>query len=144
MKNWLIIYHSQTGNTEAMAKAISEGASSAGAQVILKRAVDAIDKDLLECDAIAIGTPNYFGYMAGLVKDFFDRAWPTIREKVADKPYVIFGSYGGGGRQAVDTVESICNRLGMKRISEGIIVQRQPSAENLNDCKELGKQLAQL
>jgi len=144
MKNLLIIYHTQSGNTEAMAKAVSEGASSAGATVMLKKAVDADDADILNCDVVAIGTPNYFGYMAGMVKDFFDRAWPTIRDKMADKPYVTFGSYGGGGIQAIETVERICNNMGMKRICDCVSAQRQPSAEKLAECKELGKKLAQM
>jgi flavorubredoxin len=144
MKNILIVYHSQTGNTEAMAKSISEGASAAGATVVLKKAVDAIDTDLLGCDVVVFGTPNYFGYMAGMVKDFFDRVWLTIRDKLADKPYVVFGSYGGGGTVGIETVENICNRLGMKRICEPVSTQRQPSAESLNECKELGGKLAQM
>ena len=143
MKKVLIVYHSQTGNTEAMAKAVSEGASSAGATVTLKKAVDAINKDLLDCDVVAIGTPNYFGYMAGMVKDFFDRVWPTVREKMGGKPYAVFGSYGGGGMPAIESVEKICNGLGMKKICDSLGVQRQPSAENLNACKEMGKKLSQ-
>jgi len=142
MEKVLIIYHSQTGNTGAMAKAVAEGASAAGATVILKKAVEADDKDLLDCDAVAFGTPNYFSYMAGMVKDFFDRAWPTVREKMADKPYVVFGSYGGGGMPAIETVEKICDNMSMKRLSDSIGIQRQPTDENLADCKELGKKLA--
>ena len=144
MKNLLIIYHSQSGNTEAMAKAIAEGASSAGTAVMLKNAVDAVDSDILNCDTVATGTPNYFSYMAGIVKDFFDRAWPTIRDKMAEKPYVVFGSYGGGGTQAIETVEKICNDMGMKRICNCVSAQRQPSAEKLAECEELGKKLANL
>jgi len=142
MKKVLIIYHSQTGNTGAMAKAVAEGASAAGATVILKKAVEANDKDLLDCDVVAFGTPNYFSYMAGMVKDFFDRAWPTVREKMADKPYVVFGSYGGGGMPAIETVEKICDNMAMKRLSDSIGIQRQPTEENLAACKELGKKLA--
>lgn len=142
MKKVLIIYHSQTGNTGAMAKAVAEGASAAGATVILKKAVEADDKDLLDCDVVAFGTPNYFSYMAGMVKDFFDRAWPTVREKMADKPYVVFGSYGGGGMPAIETVEKICDNMAMKRLSDSIGIQRQPTEENLAECKELGKKLA--
>ncbi len=142
MKKVLIIYHSQTGNTGAMAKAVAAGASAAGATVILKKAVEADDKDLLDCDAVAFGTPNYFSYMAGMVKDFFDRAWPTVREKMADKPYVVFGSYGGGGMPAIETVEKICDNMSMKRLSDSIGIQRQPTEENLVACKELGKKLA--
>jgi len=144
MKNLLIVYHSQSGNTEAMAKAIAEGAKAAGANVTLKKAVDANDADLLGCDAVAIGTPNYFSYMAGMVKDFFDRVWIVVREKLADKPYVAFGSYGGGGTAAIETVEHICDGLKMKRICEAVSAQREPTAENLAACKELGKKMAEM
>ena len=144
IKRLLIIYHSQAGSTEAMARAISEGASSAGATVVLKRAIDASGEDLLDCNAVAIGTPNYFSYMAGLLKDFFDRAWPTVRGRVSNKPYVAFCSSGGGGRQALDSVERICNSLGLSKVSEGIIASGKPSSKVFDDCKELGKKLAQL
>ena len=144
MKNLLIVYHSQSGNTEAMAKAIAEGATAAGANVTLKRAVEANDADILNCDAVAIGTPNYFSYMAGMVKDFFDRVWAVVREKMADKPYVAFGSYGGGGTVAIETVEHICDGLKMKKICESVSAQREPTAENLAACKELGKKMAEM
>ncbi len=144
MKKVLIIYHSQTGNTEAMAKAVAEGAGAAGATVILKKAVEADDKDLLDCDVVAFGTPNNFSYMAGMVKDFFDRAWPTVREKMASKPYVAFGSYGGGGMPAIETVEKICDNMGMKRLYDSIGIQREPTPENLKACEELGGKIAQL
>lgn len=144
MKKVLIVYHSQSGNTEAMARAVSEGATAAGAQVAVKRAPQADAEDILACDIVAIGTPNYFGYMAGLVKDWFDRVWATTRDKVADKPYVTFGSKGGGGAQGLDSVEKICNSLKMVRACEGVIVTRQPTEEDLVACRELGKKLARL
>jgi flavorubredoxin len=144
MKKVLIIYHSQSGNTEAMAKAVSEGAKAAGAAVVLKRAVDANAEDILACDIVAIGTPNYFGYMAGLVKDYFDRVWATIRDKVGNKPYVTFGSKGGGSAQALDSVDKICDGLKMIKAFEGILATRKPAEEDLAECRELGKKLAWL
>jgi flavorubredoxin len=144
MKKILVIYHSQSGNTEAMAKAIAEGGKEAGATVTLKKAVDAGVDDLLNCDAVVIGTPNYFGYMAGMVKDFFDRVWGTVRGQMQNKPYAVFGSYGGGGLPAIESVEKICDGLGMKKMYESIGVQRQPTAENLKACRELGEKLAKL
>ena len=144
MKNLLIIYHSQTGNTEAMAKAIAEGGKGAGATVTLKKAIDAGVDDLMGCDAVVIGTPNYFSYMAGMVKDFFDRVWATVRGQMENKPYAVFGSYGGGGLPAIESVEHIFEGLGMKKVCDSIGVQRQPTAENLKACKELGKKLAKL
>jgi flavodoxin len=81
MKKVLITYHSQGGNTEAMAKAVFKSANAAGAEVILQRAADADAQHILACDIVAIGTPDHFGYMAGLVKDRFDlvRATSEIR-----------------------------------------------------------------
>jgi len=142
MAKVLIVYHTQSGNTEAMAKAVAEGAKAAGATVALKKAVDAKAEDILACDVVAIGTPNYFGYMAGLVKDFFDRVWAAVREKMADKPYATFGSKGGGGAQALESVERICDGLKMSKLAIGLAATRQPSAEVLAECKELGKKLA--
>ena len=144
MKKILVIYHSQTGNTEAMAKAIAEGGKGAGATVTLKKAADADVNDLLNCDAVVIGTPNYFSYMAGMVKDFFDRVWGTVRGQLENKPYVVFGSYGGGQLPAIESVERICEGLGMKKMYESLGVQRRPTAENLKACRELGKALAKL
>jgi flavorubredoxin len=140
----LIVYHSQTGNTEAMAKALCEGAISAGADVTIKKAADATGYDLLSCDAIAIGTPNYFSDMAGAVKDFFDRAWSSVRGKVSGKPYVAFCSSGGGGRQALERVDKICDSLGLKKAFEGVTATGRPSSKVFEDCKELGKKLSKL
>lgn len=144
MAKLLIIYHSQTGNTEAMAKAVYEGASSAGATVTIKKAADATDDDLLGCDAVALGTPNYFSYMAGIVKDFFDRTLSVVRGKVDNKPYTAFSSAAGGGGQALDSIDRICNSFRLKKAFEGVIATGKPSSEVLEECKELGKKLAQL
>ena len=75
MAKVLIVYHSQTGNTEEMAQAVAEGARSVpGTEVILKRAFDATVDDLIGCDAVAFGTSTNFGYISGGLKDFFDRS----------------------------------------------------------------------
>jgi len=144
MAKLLVIYHSQTGNTEAMAKAVNEGALSAGATVTLKKAAEATSDDLLACGVVAFGSPIYFGYMAGVLKDFFDRVFYTVRGKVDDKPYAAFSSSGSGGREALDSIDRICNSLRLKKASEGIIATGKPSSDVLEQCKELGKKLAQL
>ena len=71
----LIVYHSLSGNTKAAAEAVAEGAKAGGADPVLKDGLQAGPEDLRACDAIAIGTPDYFSYMAGGVKDFFDRSY---------------------------------------------------------------------
>lgn len=144
MAKLLIIYHSQTGNTEAMAKAIYEGGSSAGAAVTLKKAKDASSDDLLACDAVAFGSPVYFGYMAGALKDFFDRVLYIVLGKIDGKPYAAFSCGGGGGKQALDSIDRVCMSFRLKKASEGVVSAGTPSSKVLVQCKELGKKLAQL
>jgi len=140
----LILYHSQSGNTEAMAKAVARGAESvAGTEVMIKRALEATLEDLLECDAVAIGSPDYFSYMAGAVKDFFDRTYYPSQGKVTGKPYVAFVSAGGGGRRALDSVERLCSSFKFRRAAEPVIAAGRPSPEKLIECEELGRSLAQ-
>ena len=76
MTTILIIYHSQTDNTLQMAKAAARGVNSIdNVTAILKPAHLATLDDLLSCCGLVIGSPEYFGYMAGQVKDFFDRTY---------------------------------------------------------------------
>ncbi len=76
MARVLIVYHTLSGNTEKMAQAFAEGARSVqGTEVVIKKALDATLDDLLNCDAIALGSADYFSYIAGALKDFFDRTY---------------------------------------------------------------------
>ena len=152
MSRVLIVYHSHTGNTEAMAKAICDGAVSAGARVTLKKAADATAEDILNCDVVAFGTPNNFRYMAGTMKDFFDRVWLTIGDRPGSKLYATFSSSGGGGRQAiqaVDSIEHICDafsqwkQVSFKKAFQGIVATGKPSVQMLQECGEMGSKLAQ-
>jgi flavorubredoxin len=127
-----------------MAKAVQEGAASAGAKAIFKKAVDANADDLMNCDAVVMGTANYFSYEAGMMKDFFDRNFFTLKGKVDNKPYAVFGSYGGGGEVAIESLAKLCNNLGLKKSADNVSAQREPSAEALDRCKALGAKMALL
>lgn len=146
MTKLLIIYHSQGGNTEALAKAVSEGAGSAGATVTLKKAADATAEDLLDCDVAAFGSPNYYNDMAGGLKDFFDRAYWDVRDKVHNKPYGAFCSSGVSSSRALDSIDRVASlsSLRMRKAFEGIIASGKPSPDALAKCRELGTKLAQL
>ncbi|MBN2240107.1 MAG: flavodoxin domain-containing protein [Dehalococcoidales bacterium] len=144
MSKVLVLYHSLSGNTESMAKAVQEGAASAGAEAILKKANDAGADDLLNCDAVVMGTANYFSYEAGMMKDFFDRTFFTLKGKVDNKPYAAFGSYGGGGVVAIESLAKLCENLGLKKAADIVGAQREPSAEALEACKALGAKMALL
>ena len=140
----LIIYHTLSGNTEMMAKAVADGARSvAGAEVVLKKALDATLEDLLTCNAVAFGSADYFSYMAGAVKDFFDRTFYPSQGKVTGKPCAVFGTGGGGGERVIASLERMCNAFKLKKIADGVAAAGKPSEGVIKECKELGKKLAQ-
>ncbi len=139
----LIVFHSQSGNTKAAAEAVAQGAKDVnGTEVVVKEGLQATTEDLLSCDAIAVGTPDYFSYMAGGLKDFFDRTYYPTQGIVTDKPCVIFVTHGGGGR-AVDSMKSICGSFKFKLISEPVLVKNAPDAEARAALMSLGKLLAE-
>lgn len=142
MTKVLIIYHSQTGNTEKMAKAIAEGAKRvSGTKVIFKKAAEATLEDLIDSSGIAIGSPDYFGYMAGTVKDFFDRTFYPSQSKVTGKPAVLFASGGEGGKPALESLRRICGSFKFKQIGEIAVIGKPPS-EEIAKCEKLGEKLA--
>jgi multimeric flavodoxin WrbA len=99
----LVIYHSQQyGNTKILAEAVAEGVREAGAEVKLINANErrVTLEEFLATDAIGIGTPDYFSYVAGTVKTFFDDIylWDQSGKPVKGKPAVLFYSCGGGGK----------------------------------------------
>lgn len=141
----LVIYHSQSGNTRKMAEAVADGASAIeGTEVMLKAAQDATLEDLVRCDGLAIGSPEYFGYMAGMIKDFFDRTYEPGRRRaeVFKKPYVLFVSAGNDGRNTRDQIERICLGYPLNKVYEPLIVRGTPDEQSLEQCRELGQTIA--
>ena len=139
----LIVYHSLGGNTKAAAEAVADGAKKvAGTKVVLKEALTAKQDDLLACGAVAVGTPDYFSYMAGGLKDFFDRTYYPTQGSVTDKPCGIFVTHGGGGK-AVDSVQGMCRSFKFKVVGKPVMVKGAPDAEAKARLAELGRTLAE-
>jgi multimeric flavodoxin WrbA len=138
----LVVYHSQSGNTRAAAEAVAKGAKAvSGTKVELKEALSAGEEELLACDALAVGTPDYFSYMAGGLKDFFDRTFYPTQGSVTDKPCGIFVTHGGGGK-AVDSVKSVCGSFKFRMVGDPVLVKNAPDAEAQARLEALGKALA--
>ena len=143
MKKILVVYHTQSGNTQNLAKAFKKGASSVrGVKVVMKEAIKATLGDLLRCDAYVFGTPDYFSYMAGALKDFFDRTCYPSEGKVTGKPYVVFVSHGGGG-EAIKSVEKLCRRFKFKKIARPLLAEGHPTKKILKKAYGLGRALAE-
>jgi multimeric flavodoxin WrbA len=142
----LVLYYSRNRNVETMAKAVAEGINSVeGASAKLRRADYANVDDLISCDAIAVGSPNYFGYMAGLIKDYFDRAW-LVRDKVSAKPAAAFTCGGSSSDAALQSLEKMFSWFKLEKACDGLVWGlREHGAESdqtLTGCQEIGEKLA--
>ena len=141
----LIVYHSQTGATKKMAKAVAQGVNSTGnARAILKEARETTLDDLLNSDGLAFGSPEYFGYMAGAIKDLFDRTYYQARgrREIFKKPYAVFISAGNDGLGALSSIERICVGYQLKKVYEPVIARGDIDETVLGRCEELGKVIA--
>jgi len=71
--NVLVVYYSQSGNTERFAKMVAEGARRVpGASVTLKAVADVTREDLVDADGLVLGSPTYYANIAGPMKSFID------------------------------------------------------------------------
>ncbi len=146
MADVLILFHSQTGNTEKLAKAVARGVDcTANARAVLKRASDTVAQDLKECAAVIICSPEYFGYMAGAIKDFFDRTYEKLKDDVAvhKKPFSIVISAGNDGSFALSHIERICKGYRLKMVQKPIVCKGKVTEEMLARCVELGSTIAE-
>jgi multimeric flavodoxin WrbA len=137
-----IIYYTRSGRTQALADAIAEGVSRVdGAEASAKRVDYATFYDLVEADAVAFGSPNYFSYMAGPLKDFFDKGL-GLRDKTSGKPAAAFTSGGGGSDTALQSIERLIGSYKLEKVADGVVSAGEPTEEDLEKCKILGEKLA--
>ena len=144
MERMLTIYHSQQfGNTKALAEALAEGARQAGAEVELINTNEqrvTLDK-FLAADAVGLGTPDYFSYLAGTIKTFFDDLylWDQEGKPVRGKLAALFFSHGGGGKVR-QPFESLARRF-FQQVGETVEAPRPVSKEAREKCLAIGKAL---
>ena len=150
MKTLLIVYHTRGVKTAEMAQAVERGAlaalkeaeSESEVRVVVKRCADAGPDDVLGADALALGTPENFGYMSGMMKDFLERIFYACEGRVEGRPWALFVSAGQDGSGAITSVERIVTGLRLKKVREPILALREVTPEVLAQCEELGATLA--
>jgi len=141
----LVVYHSQTGRTKKMAEAVARGSDSIeNVETALKEARETSLDDLFGCDGLALGSPEYFGYMSGAIKDLFDRTYYQARgrKEIYKKPYVVFISAGNDGLGALRSIERICVGYQFKKVYEPVVARGEIDETTLAQCEELGKVIA--
>lgn len=141
----LLIYAGHAGGrTYALVEAVKQGVAAAGEDVELRAlpALEAGVDDLLWASGLLFGTPEHFGYMAGAIKDFFDRTFYPVQGRVEGLPYALFVSAGNDGTGAVTSIDRIALGYRWKKCAEPLIVKGDPTMDDLQRCSELGQMLA--
>jgi multimeric flavodoxin WrbA len=141
----LIVFHSRTGGTAAMTDAVVAGANDdaiEGVEVRVQQAFDTTVDDVRWCNAIVLGTPENFGYMAGAIKDFFERVYYPLLDETQGLPYALFVKASTDGDGAVRSVERIVAGLRWKLAIPPVVVVGDLHADDLERCRELGATVA--
>ncbi len=75
----LVDFHSETGHTESMARAVRDGAASVdGVEVVLRKVGEVSEEDILRSHGILVGTPVYWASLSAKTKEFLDRVGVTL------------------------------------------------------------------
>lgn len=143
MKTLLIVYHSAGVKNAQMAEAVARGArAEEGVEVIVKRCAEAGPEDVLAADGLILGTPENFGYMSGMMKDFLERIFYACEGRIEGRPWALFVGTGLDGAGAVSSVERIVTGLRIKRTAEPIVVVKDLKPEHVAQLEELGQAMA--
>lgn len=135
-----VVYWSSTGNTEAMAQAVAEGAKQSGAEVSLLTATEFGPEEMDNYDAIAFGCPAMGA--EELEDTEFAPMFESCEDKLSGKKIALFGSYGWGDGEWMRTWEETCQNKGATLACDRVICQEAPDDEALDACRSLGQALA--
>jgi flavodoxin short chain len=138
MSKVAVIYWSGTGNTEAMANAVAEGAKAAGASVDLMTCTEVTGVD--GYDAVALGCPAMG--MEELEDGEFQPMLESIEPSLPGKKVVLFGSYDWGVGEWLTNWESRCVEKGINLAAESVKCNNAPDSDGLAACRALGAAIA--
>ena len=126
----LIIWHSRTGASEAMARAVCEGANAAAKAeaskdeitIDLKRADTAEPDDILSASALIFVCPENLAAISGVMKDMFDRCYYLVLGKIEGRAYATIITAGSDGRNAETQIDRIATGWRLKRVADPVII----------------------
>ena len=140
MSKIAVVFWSGTGNTEAMANSVEEGAKNAGAEVSVIPASE-FSPDLMDAfDAVAFGCPAMGA--EELEEDEFAPMFSDCESILSGKKIALFGSYGWGDGEWMRTWEETCRNAGAVLVTDSVICQEAPDDAACADCRALGAALA--
>lgn len=155
MLTLLIVYHSRTGGTRQMAEAAGHAArSEAGVFTRVVTAADAQPDDVLAADGYLFAAPENLAALSGVMKDFFDRCYYPVLERLNGRPYATMICAGSDGENAARQIARIATGWRLRAVADPLIIcthAQTPEAilapktippADLARCAELGGALA--
>lgn len=140
MNKIAVVYWSGTGNTEAMANKVAEGAKKGGADVSMFNASEFNSELMDSFDAVAFGCPSMGA--EELEDSEFEPMFSDCKSKLNGKKIALFGSYGWGDGEWMRTWEKDCADCGANLACESVICNEAPDDDVQEACVALGKSLA--
>ena len=149
MSRLLIIYHSRTGGSEAMARAAFDAARAECATTLVQ-AHEVTVAQMLEASGYIFCCPENLATVSGAMKEFFDRNYYPLLGKIEGRGYATMICAGSDGENAVRQISRIATGLRLRQVQEPIIVNtnaQTPEATlapksltpaQLQPCQDLG------
>ena len=141
MPNLLLVTHCPSKNTAAMRDAVLEGINNPELNSITVRSkspLQATAEDVMWCNGLLMGTTENFGYMAGRIKDFFERIYYPCLEEKQGLPFALYIRAGLDGQGTISSIERIVTGLRWRYARPPLLCHGEYNPEFLNQCKELG------
>jgi len=144
-KKILLVDHAPSPNTRKLRDAVLEGARDPEVEEVAIRHVpplDATPEDVLGCDAIILGTTENLAYMAGAMKDFFDRVYYPVLEETQGLPYGLYVRAGNDGTGTIRAIDTIVTGLRWRAVQEPLLCRGEFRDDFIDQARELGLYVA--
>ncbi len=141
MSKTAIIYWSGTGNTEAMAQAVSDGAKEVNSETKLFNVSQITADEAAEYDTLILGCPAMGSEV--LEESEFEPFFTELESSLSGKNVALFGSYGWGDGEWMRSWEERVNAAGANLVCESVIANDAPDDDAVISCGALGKAAAE-
>ena len=115
----LVVWHSRTGASEALARA---AAGAVGPAACLMRAREVEPDAILAADGLIFVCPENLASMSGEMKEMFDRCYYPVLGKIEGRPYASIIAAGSDGEGAQRQVDRIATGWRLRRIADPIVI----------------------
>lgn len=144
-KKLIVISHAPSENTKNMLEAVMTGANKVEAASVDTKFIAPLNthpSDIMNAQAVIIGTTENLGYMAGLIKDVFDRCYYECLDHTQGLPFTFYVRAGHDGTGTKRAIESITTGLRWRLVQEPLICTGKFDEEFIRQCEDLGSTMA--